>query len=153
MHTGGTQHIEAYNICPFFTDPSSLPPAAPPRLGLQGLHHVHDPLALHDVLGHARPVRDQAVRDGRERHRKPRATGEKGDQRTCDRPADLRRTARSSAQFVGGESILESYGVEVVNLNLDSCKKLMSDFIAAKPEVWNEVRCGWDGGEGVGGEG
>lgn len=44
--------------------------------------------------------------------------------------------------FVGGESILESHGVEVVNLNLDSCKKLMSDFIAAKPEVWNEVSTG-----------
>jgi len=41
--------------------------------------------------------------------------------------------------FLGGESILKSHGVEVVNLNLDSCKKLMADFIAAKPEVWNEV--------------
>lgn len=41
--------------------------------------------------------------------------------------------------FVGGESILKDHGIEVVNLNLDSCKKLMSDFIAAKPEVWNEV--------------
>ncbi|KAM0756583.1 cytosine deaminase [Meredithblackwellia eburnea MCA 4105] len=40
--------------------------------------------------------------------------------------------------FVGGEGILKDHGVEVVNLNLDSCKKLMSDFIAAKPEVWNE---------------
>jgi len=42
--------------------------------------------------------------------------------------------------FVGGESILKAHGVEVVNLNLDSCKKLMADFIKAKPEVWNEVR-------------
>lgn len=29
-------------------------------------------------------------------------------------------------------------GVEVVNLNLDSCKKLMAEFIERYPEVWNE---------------
>jgi len=28
--------------------------------------------------------------------------------------------------FVGGESILKDHGVEVVNLNLDSCKNLMN---------------------------
>lgn len=44
--------------------------------------------------------------------------------------------------FVGGEATLVAHGVEVVNLNLDSCKKLMSDFIKAKPEVWNEVSFG-----------
>lgn len=71
--------------------------------------------------------------------------------------------------FVGGEGTLQAHGVEVVNLSelsdpkpgllsrawthrlhssadnlcfdtdLDSCKKLMNDFIKAKPEVWNEV--------------
>lgn len=40
--------------------------------------------------------------------------------------------------FVGGEGILKDYGVEVINLNLDSCKELMNSFIKAKPEVWNE---------------
>ncbi|BGP50441.1 Cytosine deaminase [Rhodotorula kratochvilovae] len=29
-------------------------------------------------------------------------------------------------------------GVEVVNLNLDSCKKLMTEFIERFPDVWNE---------------
>ncbi|BGP01999.1 Cytosine deaminase [Rhodotorula toruloides] len=40
--------------------------------------------------------------------------------------------------FLGGESILQAHGVEVVNLNLDSCKKLMATFIEKYPEVWNE---------------
>ncbi|GAA5922193.1 hypothetical protein JCM3775_003525 [Rhodotorula graminis] len=40
--------------------------------------------------------------------------------------------------FLGGESILRDHGIEVVNLNLDSCKKLMSEFIERYPEVWNE---------------
>lgn len=42
--------------------------------------------------------------------------------------------------FVGGESILKDHGVEVVNLNLDSCKALMAQFIKQSPEIWNEVR-------------
>ena len=41
--------------------------------------------------------------------------------------------------FVGGESILKDHGVEIVNLNLDSCKELMSKFIKQSPEIWNEV--------------
>ncbi|POY72302.1 hypothetical protein BMF94_4604 [Rhodotorula taiwanensis] len=40
--------------------------------------------------------------------------------------------------FLGGEGILQSHGVEVVNLNLDSCKKLMNEFIERYPDVWNE---------------
>ncbi|BGP42267.1 Cytosine deaminase [Rhodotorula kratochvilovae] len=40
--------------------------------------------------------------------------------------------------FLGGESILRDHGVEVVNLNLDSCKKLMTEFIERFPDVWNE---------------
>ncbi|GAA5959500.1 hypothetical protein JCM3765_002348 [Sporobolomyces pararoseus] len=40
--------------------------------------------------------------------------------------------------FVGGESILRDHGVEIVNLNLDSCKNLMKKFIEQYPEVWNE---------------
>ncbi|GAA6006277.1 hypothetical protein JCM11491_002093 [Sporobolomyces phaffii] len=40
--------------------------------------------------------------------------------------------------FVGGESILKDHGVEVVNLNLDSCKNLMNKFIELYPDVWNE---------------
>ncbi|GAA5851454.1 hypothetical protein JCM3766R1_000332 [Sporobolomyces carnicolor] len=40
--------------------------------------------------------------------------------------------------FVGGEGILKDHGVEVVNLNLDSCKNLMKKFIEQYPDVWNE---------------
>lgn len=40
--------------------------------------------------------------------------------------------------FKGGEDYMRSRGVEVVNMDLDECKQLMKDFIAAKPEVWNE---------------
>ncbi|GAA6029110.1 hypothetical protein JCM8097_001604 [Rhodosporidiobolus ruineniae] len=40
--------------------------------------------------------------------------------------------------FVGGEATLREHGVEVVNLNLDSCKALMAEFIERFPEVWNE---------------
>lgn len=47
-------------------------------------------------------------------------------------------TAADSVARTGGESILKAHGVEVVNLNLDSCKKLMATFIENHPEVWNE---------------
>lgn len=40
--------------------------------------------------------------------------------------------------FVGGEDILVSRGVEVINLDSAECKNLMVKFIEAKPEVWNE---------------
>ena len=31
-----------------------------------------------------------------------------------------------------------SHGVEVVNLNSEECKQMMREFIAEKPELWNE---------------
>jgi cytosine deaminase len=40
--------------------------------------------------------------------------------------------------FVGGEDLLRSRGVEVVNLDSEECVDLMRDFIAAHPEIWNE---------------
>ncbi|KAK4052475.1 cytosine deaminase [Microbotryomycetes sp. JL201] len=40
--------------------------------------------------------------------------------------------------FVGGEGILKDHGVEVVNLNLDSCKNLMKKFVSQSPHIWNE---------------
>ena len=40
--------------------------------------------------------------------------------------------------FVGGEDELRSRGVEVVSLDSDECVQLMSAFIAAHPEIWNE---------------
>ena len=46
--------------------------------------------------------------------------------------------AGESQTFEGARSFMKSMGVEVVDLNLDECKKLMSDFIEANPELWNE---------------
>jgi len=39
---------------------------------------------------------------------------------------------------MGAEDLLRSHGVEVINLNSQECKDLMSKFIAEKPDVWNE---------------
>lgn len=40
--------------------------------------------------------------------------------------------------FIGGEDYLRSRGVEVVNLDSQECVELMNEFIAARPDVWNE---------------
>lgn len=40
--------------------------------------------------------------------------------------------------FLGEETLLASRGVELEVLNDDSCIQMMSDFIAANPELWNE---------------
>ena len=40
--------------------------------------------------------------------------------------------------FKGPESYSKKQGVKLINLNSRDCKKLMKDFIAAKPELWNE---------------
>ncbi len=40
--------------------------------------------------------------------------------------------------FMGGEDLLRSRGVEVVVLDDAECAQLMTDFIAANPELWNE---------------
>lgn len=40
--------------------------------------------------------------------------------------------------FVGGEELLRSRGVEVINLDSAECVELMREFIEAHPEIWNE---------------
>jgi cytosine deaminase len=40
--------------------------------------------------------------------------------------------------FRGPEEYLRSRGVEVVVVDDDACRKLMAEFIAALPELWNE---------------
>ena len=40
--------------------------------------------------------------------------------------------------FKGGEDLLRQRGVEVINLDLPDAVKLMTDFIKARPELWNE---------------
>lgn len=43
-----------------------------------------------------------------------------------------------NATFKGPEAYLKRRGVKLVNLDLEECKKLMSDFIKNKPKLWNE---------------
>jgi cytosine deaminase len=40
--------------------------------------------------------------------------------------------------FAGGIEWLRENGIEVINLNSPECIKMLADFIAANPEVWNE---------------
>ncbi len=40
--------------------------------------------------------------------------------------------------FKGPEAYSRKRGVKLINLNLSECKKMMKDFIAAKPKLWNE---------------
>ena len=46
--------------------------------------------------------------------------------------------AGESVTFPGAKEFMESHGVEVIDLNLDECKQLMSDFIQKNPQLWNE---------------
>ncbi|KAG1741678.1 cytidine deaminase-like protein [Suillus lakei] len=40
--------------------------------------------------------------------------------------------------WVGGEELLKSHGVEVIVVDNAECKELMKKFIVEKPEEWNE---------------
>ena len=40
--------------------------------------------------------------------------------------------------FDGGIEWLKENGVEVINLNSPECVRMLADYIAANPEVWNE---------------
>lgn len=40
--------------------------------------------------------------------------------------------------FLGREDLLEASGVRVIQMESEACKGLMNDFIAARPELWNE---------------
>jgi cytosine deaminase len=43
-----------------------------------------------------------------------------------------------NSTFFGGDDYLRSRGVEVIVLDDQQCKDLMTEFIQAKPELWNE---------------
>ena len=43
-----------------------------------------------------------------------------------------------NSTFLGGEDLLRSRGVEVVVLDDTACIEFMREFIAARPDVWNE---------------
>jgi creatinine deaminase len=46
--------------------------------------------------------------------------------------------AGESHTFPGAKEFMEYHGVEVIDLNLDECKDLMSNFIHKNPQLWNE---------------
>ena len=46
--------------------------------------------------------------------------------------------AGESQTFEGAADFMKSMGIEVVDLDLDECKRLMSDFIDANPQLWKE---------------
>jgi cytosine deaminase len=46
--------------------------------------------------------------------------------------------AGESKTFSGAKEFMVSHGVEVVDLNLDECEQMMSDFITTNPELWDE---------------
>ena len=46
--------------------------------------------------------------------------------------------AGESETFPGGKEFMESHGVEVIDLNIEECKKLMNEFILKNPALWNE---------------
>ena len=43
-----------------------------------------------------------------------------------------------SQTFQGGTEWLKENGVKVINLDSAECKRMLGDYIAAKPEIWNE---------------
>ena len=43
-----------------------------------------------------------------------------------------------NVSFMGEEELLRARGVEVEVLDSAECKQLMADFIAQKPQLWNE---------------
>jgi cytosine deaminase len=46
--------------------------------------------------------------------------------------------AGESKTFPGAKEFMESQGVEVIDLDLDECKQLMSNFIERNSQLWNE---------------
>jgi len=46
--------------------------------------------------------------------------------------------AGESKTFIGAKEFMQSRGVEVIDLGLDECRQMMSDFIEKNPKLWNE---------------
>jgi len=43
-----------------------------------------------------------------------------------------------SENFTGAREFMESHNVEIIDLDLKECKKMMKEFINSKPLLWNE---------------
>jgi cytosine deaminase len=46
--------------------------------------------------------------------------------------------AGESVTFAGARELMESHGVEVIDLNLEECQQMMREFIRRHPELWSE---------------
>ena len=46
--------------------------------------------------------------------------------------------AGESETFTGAKELMESHGVEVIDLDLDECKQMMRNFITSHSQLWNE---------------
>ncbi len=46
--------------------------------------------------------------------------------------------AGENETFSGAKKFMESHGVEVINLDLQECKEMMTKFITENAELWNE---------------
>ena len=46
--------------------------------------------------------------------------------------------AGESETFTGAKELMESHGVEVVDLDLDECKQMIRNFIVSHSQLWNE---------------
>ncbi|MDJ0735098.1 MAG: nucleoside deaminase [Nostocaceae cyanobacterium] len=46
--------------------------------------------------------------------------------------------AGESQTFSGAKEFMESHGVEVIDLDLDECKQMMTNFIQNNSQLWNE---------------
>jgi len=43
-----------------------------------------------------------------------------------------------SRTFGGAREFMKSHGVDVTDLDISECSKMMEDFIKSRPEIWNE---------------
>ncbi len=46
--------------------------------------------------------------------------------------------AGESVTFAGARELMESHGVEVIDLNLEECQQMMREFIRRQPDLWSE---------------
>ncbi len=46
--------------------------------------------------------------------------------------------AGESKTFKGAKEFMESHNIEIIDLDLDDCRRLMRDFITQNPNLWNE---------------
>jgi cytosine deaminase len=46
--------------------------------------------------------------------------------------------AGEAVTFPGTRSFMEAHGVQVVDLGLEACRRLMADFIERNPRLWAE---------------